>query len=68
MNELNARRIEFRNNRRELLDLITDLADEIDANRLLRKIKLSSPTVALQTDLGTLNRNIDALIIQYNRT
>lgn len=68
MNELNARRIEFRNNRKELLNKLSDISNDIDANKLIRKIKLGNRGLVSQTDLHTLNHTIDVLTMEYNTT
>lgn len=67
MNELNEKRIEFRNNRRELMDKIEDICDDIDTLRVLRTIKMISRVNISQSELHILNHDIDNLIIEYNK-
>lgn len=67
MNELNAKRIEFRNNRRGLIDRLSDISDDIDTLRVLRTIKTSCHDNVSQSELHALNHNIDALIIEHNK-
>ena len=64
MNELNEKRIEFRTNRKALLNQISDTEDNIDSLKIIRNCKLKS--IDGRCEVGQMNKEIDRLIIHCN--